>query len=135
MTRRRLTSILLGIAVAIVFLAACSSEPPVTEGTVVRKEFSPAHWEGGWETRYEYRCGYGTDYDGKMKYRCRNESVSYWDDQHIWQADQWRIRLRSCETGTTTDKPKCREGWQYVDQQTFDDYNAGQHYPRTKENV
>lgn len=135
---------------ACLLVGACDSEPPVTEGRVLNRNFEPAHEEEYWRT--EYRTEYYTeevctsDYDpftGEYRgQRCRQESrtrqVPYDVRDTRWVPDDWDLYLQQCEPeGTrnedgeilTTDE-RCREGWVDIDDEdTYDSYEIGSYYP------
>lgn len=131
MTRRALV-----LAVALIFTVGCGGEDPPTEGDVINKEFTPAHWEGGFETYYlpEYSCDTESVYNyqtGQYETRqvCGTDMVAHqrWEDHHNYVDDRWRLQLEDCtiEDG----KEKCRKGWVNVDETTYHDYKVGAHYP------
>ena len=133
MTRWRLL-LIIGLGL---ILFGCSTEPPVTQGTVADKQFTPAHWESGYRTDREYECGTHYDfYEGEYVNDCRWVDDEVWEQHHTWIGDSWALLLRDCVTPGTDKKgnPKCREGWTRVDETTFHDYEVDQTYPhRAKE--
>lgn len=124
------------VIVVLIFCTGCA-EPPPESGYVRDKSFTPAHWEGGYDTEYrtEYRCEPSSTYDygsGKYVYgtSCGFKSVphSVWDDHDSWIEDRWRLYLEDC-TRNDEGKEKCRKGWRTVDSQSYDRYGLGDHFP------
>lgn len=119
------------LIIAILALAACSSEPPLSEGRVVDREFDPEHTEHYTETHYrtEYYedCGYDSEYNfqtGQYEqvYSCESESrqVPYYVDATRRVDDDWDIQIEGC---TTNDKgeEKCRTSWIDVSRAVYEE--------------
>lgn len=129
----------LGIISTLFILFGCSDPAPET-GKVLKREFTPEHWEGGYETYYtnEYVCGYENRYNYysdkyEYSYDCENERVSHdrWEEHHIWRNDKWKFYLQKCETDGK--KEKCHEGWREVTEHDYKRHSIGDFYPKTDE--
>lgn len=130
---RQITVLVVVVGAAVIaalLLTGCgSTEPAPTEGYVRAKDFTPAHWEGGWDTVTEEECGFGTYTDmwgdTQTGWHCEDETRWVWDDHDTWVEDRWRLKLENCD-----DDPKdCRSGWVTVDQITYHRYGIDKHYP------
>lgn len=121
---------------AVAVIAGCG-DPPPKQGTVIDKQYEPAHWEDGYETVYvpEYQCDTVTRYNPMTEgyethEECGTEMVAHqvYEEHHTYVDDRWKLRLRDCTTDKDGDR-KCREGWVTVDETTYHDYNIRSHYP------
>lgn len=121
------------LAMILVALAACGTDPPPDSGYVRERRFVPAHWEDGYRTEYrtEVRCGPTIGYDGKTTHTCRTESVPHqvYEAQHEWHPDRWSLLLEDCAPPDEDGKRKCRRGWRSVTEAEYDRYAVGNHYP------
>ncbi len=114
------------VILMLLLIAACSSDPPITEGTVVNREFKAAHWESGYrsEPRYGYHCGIG--YDGEYGCGMKHYTEQVYEERHTYIEDRYRLQLKSCE------EDKCRTGWITVPEDEYGDYRVGDRYPRLR---
>lgn len=113
---------------------ACSK--PLNEGTVVDKNFEPAHSETRQvaETYYlpEYKCRSVTEtqyVNGKSqtvsRQQCGTESVAHtrWVPRTFHIEDKWSIELKHCDEDN-----KCRKQWREVTKSVFDRVEIGSYY-------
>jgi hypothetical protein len=114
-------------AVALFALGACAA--PVTEGTVIGREYDdPDTWSSS-EPVYTQQCrqipvqrtrytnnkpSYYTEY----QQRCENV-VSYWHPVQHYDGPHWRLKLDDGE----------RTGWVTVSESEYGRYTIGEHYP------
>jgi hypothetical protein len=105
-------------------LSACSTDPEITSGYVVQKNFEPRHWEGGWEEDCDTDW-FDEDDDGNT---LEQDCDSYWESHHRRVEDTWKIRLEDCRVNDKNER-KCYRSWLEVDEDTFVDFRVGDHYP------
>lgn len=126
------------ILIAVVILAACSSEPPLTEGRVVDRVFDPEHIEHYTETHYrtEYYedCGLRSEYDYfeeeyVSEYVCETETrqVPYYTDESRRVEDDWDIQIEGCTTDEDGEE-KCRTSWIDVSEFLYVECEEGAYY-------
>lgn len=108
----------------LVSLGACNSDPEITEGYVVQKQFEPEHWEGGWVEDCD-NDWFDADDDGDT---WEEECDSEWKPHHHRVSDRWKIRLEDCRVNEKGER-KCYRSWLTVDETTFHDFKVGAHYP------
>lgn len=105
----------------VLVLAACGDpEPPLTEGKVIDRTFTPEHWEDGYDTEYYNDCGLHYDWmEGEYVFDCRPATRRVYEAHHVWREDTWKIHIRGC---TTDEKGKedCRTDWITVGQDLYD---------------
>lgn len=109
-------------------LAGCGNrEPNLETGQVIAREFTPAHWEGGWEED----CDWGYEYSWESgEYESGYHCDDYWEDQQSWVSDAWRLRLQKCPTKVDG---KCQEAWRYVTEDEYNRHQTGDWYPEVDE--
>lgn len=131
------------ICAVVVVLSSCGSPSP-DSGYVIERRFTPAHWQGGWDTRttMKYVCGNKSEYDYvtgdyESRYTCDYEPDSYmvWEERHTYVDDSWQLKLEDCDEPEGDKEPKCNTGWLTVPESEYDDFPVGVHYPtHIKEN-
>lgn len=112
------------LLIPLLLFGACDSDPEVTEGYVVQKNFEPAHWEGGWVEVCE-NDWFDTDEDGQI---INDDCDTEWEAHHTHVSDRWKIRLEDCQFNDKNER-KCYRSWLTVDEDTFRSYRVGAHYP------
>lgn len=112
--------LLAGAILALV--AACGEpEPPLTEGKVVDRVFTPEHWEDGYRTESYMDCGLHYDwYAEDYVFDCRPDTRQVYEVQHVWRTDAWKIQIHGCVTDEDGDK-KCRDEWVHVGENLYDE--------------
>lgn len=104
------------VIVAALFVLSGCGQPAPDSGYVRDKKFTAAH-----DTSYTtYDCVYRNK-NGVCQVTIPHEHVTH-------HPDKWEIKLEDC-TKDDDGKTKCRKGWKTVDQQTYESYKVGSHYP------
>lgn len=122
-------------AVVIVVLVQ-SYEPPVKEGKVVDRRFTPAHEEDYMQAHYRsvpYTTTQCTGGYGTTPQTCRTvtewRTETYYLPATRWVPDDWDLQLRDCKTNDEG-KEKCRTGWIDVSQSTYHQCKLGSLYKK-----
>jgi len=105
--------------ILVIFLiAACQT--PINEGTVIDKDFIPAHTYITQEPKYDYVCGMEHNFDGDLEYRCNYRWVGTIPVIHN-APDTWVVTLRNCEAD-------CRNQVREISESDFNIIHIGQWY-------
>lgn len=118
----------------VVWFIATTYEPPPSEGTVIEREFDPAHTENYMQAHYRSvpytttQCtgGYGdTPQTCRTVTNYRTETYYLPATRHV--PDDWDIRIQACETNDEGEE-KCRTGWIDVSREVHDQCEIGRYY-------
>lgn len=122
----------------IIAVLVSTYEPPLKEGRVVDKDFTPAHYEEYTATYYrteiytdlETQCSGG--YNGEPQ-TCRSvpvtktRQVPYYVQEERWVEDDYDIEIRGCKTDDDG-KEKCRTSHIDVSRSTYNQCKLGSLY-------
>lgn len=132
--------LIIGLAIG---LTSCSSirdafnpPPPITEGDVVDMSFEAEHWESGYRTEHYTDCGYSNRYnytsgEYEYSYGCEPATRQVYESHHEWVEDTWKIQIDGCVDYEREGENRrhCDTRWITVDEDAYDDYRIGIHYP------
>lgn len=112
------------LVLALLLFAACGDPVRVTTGYVVDKDYDRAHWSDN-DTSLFGRDWDDKDCDTDWEYQWDTGEYEWEETCKYWYDDRWRLRLKNCYD----DPDKCHEGWVEVDEDEYDEFRRGQHYP------
>jgi hypothetical protein len=108
----------------------------LSEGQVVNRDFTPAHWEEYQRavtgTRLSTRTVCSGGY-GSVPQTCRpetyTETYTYYVPDERWVEDDWDLRIDGCSENRRGDTI-CREEWVDVTQTVYDDCDISDYWRR-----
>lgn len=109
----RLGSVILGM----IILASCGSPPEITKGTVVGREFEPAHEESYEDAETRTQCGMGINHKGEAVTSC--QPVTYYVTRYRWVQDRWWVTISGCEYWEKKKKEHCDERTVQISERTY----------------
>lgn len=123
--------VLLGFGAKAAFHEITKERPHFSTGTVINRDYSPAHTEQRSRRQYAGEDCH-TDYQGHEE--CSSRYITVWYDVYV--PDDWDIQIQNCNVshkdGTQwVDKegqPKCFKKWIDVDQMSYNATTIGEQW-------